>query len=277
MKLLIFGGEGMAGHVIVSYFQELSNVSLYYTTRTIDDRHSIYFHLPDSVKAEEIIEMIRPDIVINCIEIAGEEAEKNPLLALQINSLFPYQLAKLTERQGGRLIHLSTDCVFSGARGVYSETDDPDSHSVYATSKHLGEVTRGPHLTIRASVIGPELRAGSARLFSRFMECTDEISGAEYCMWNGVTTLELAKAIKAFIDNKVTGLYHLSSPHQISEKNLLELMQRVFLKNEITIIPEFEKHFERFIKNSRTDADYQAHPYDLMLMELKQWMNVHTI
>lgn len=275
MKLLIFGGEGIAGHIITSYFNEFQNFTVFYTSRDINDNRSIYLNLPDTIKAEEIIEVIRPDVVINCIEMTGNNAEKNPLLAFQINSLFPHQLTKLIERQQGKLIHLSTDCVFSGNKGDYSEKDIPDGTTVYATSKHLGEIINNKHLTIRTSVIGPELNPDSTRLFSRFMKQTGEIKGYEKLLWNGITTLELAKAIKALIDNEVIGLYHLGSNYKISEKKLVELMKNIFSKNNVTISPDFGVTLDRSIKNTRTDFEYFIPPYDSMLEELKRWIDNH--
>ncbi|GGL48884.1 dTDP-4-dehydrorhamnose reductase family protein [Sporolactobacillus putidus] len=276
MKLLIFGGEGITGHILTSYFSEFPNFTVFYTSRDINDDKSIYLNLPDTIKAEEIIEAIRPDVVINCIEMTRNKAEKNPFLAFQINGLFPHQLAKLIERQQGKLIHLSTDCVFSGNKGDYSEKDIADGTSVYAKSKLLGEITDNKHLTIRTSVIGPELNPDSPRLFSRFMKKhTGEIKGYEKLLWNGITTLELAKAIKVLIDNEVTGLYHLGSSYKISEKKLLELMKRIFSKNNVTISPDFGVTLDRSIKNTRTDFEYFIPPYDSMLEELKKWMANH--
>lgn len=273
MKLLILGGKGMAGHVMTSYFIQKQEYDVYYTSRDSSDPNSLYMDVTDVKRVEEIIEMVKPDIVINCIGILNENASNNPLLALQVNSLLPHQLAKLTERHDGKVIQISTDCVFLGNKGDYTEKDIPDGTSVYALSKQWGEIISDKHLTIRTSIIGPELKKNGIGLFSWFMKQVGQIKGYENVLWNGVTTLELAKAIEEMIKNNVTGLYHLGANTKISKYALLKLIQDVFGKDDVNIIQDYEIQLDRTIKSTRTDYKYDIPSYEEMLKALRDWMN----
>ena len=115
-----------------------------------------------------------------------------------------------------KLIHNSTDCVFSGEKGTsYIETDEKDGNGVYAKTKGIGEVISDKHLTIRTSVVGPELKSDGEELFHWFMTQSGTISGYTRAIWSGVTTLELAKAVLWSIENKITGLYHITNNDSI--------------------------------------------------------------
>ncbi|MCG3055850.1 sugar nucleotide-binding protein, partial [Escherichia coli] len=135
----------------------------------------------------------------------------------------------------GKLIHISTDCVFLGDKGNYTESDAPDGTSIYAQSKQLGEIISDKHLTVRTSIIGPELKTDGIGLFLWFMKQTGKIKGYKRALWNRVTTIELAKAIEVFIQQDVTGLYHLATEPKISKFDLLQLMKEVFQKDDVTI------------------------------------------
>ncbi|MFJ5760225.1 dTDP-4-dehydrorhamnose reductase family protein [Neobacillus sp. NPDC093182] len=272
MRILILGGKGMAGHVMTAYFMQKPQYDVIYTSRDLHDKNSLYLDVTDSVKIEEIIESTKPDIIINCVGILNDHATNNRLLAFQINSLLPHQLAKIVERHQGKLVHISTDCVFSGKKGDYIEDDIPDGTSIYAQSKLLGEVLSNQHLTIRTSIIGPELKENGIGLFLWFMKQTGEIKGYKKALWNGVTTLELAKATEKMIMNNITGLYHLGSDTKVSKYELLKMIQKVFDKNDVEIIQDDEVVLDRTIKSTRTDFHHLVPPYEKMLVELKDWM-----
>lgn len=272
MKIMILGGKGMAGHMITAYFQQNPTYNVFYTSRDPDDKDGIYLDVTNSTELEKIIESIKPDITVNCIGILNDHASNNTKLAFQVNSLLPHQLAKLTERYHGKLIHISTDCVFSGTKGDYTENDVPDGTSFYAQSKQLGEIISDKHLTIRTSIIGPELKDNGIGLFLWFMKQKGKIKGYEKVLWNGVTTLELAKAVEAMIQNNVTGLYHLGSEEKVSKYTLLKLIQETFRKNDVEIIPDTKIVLDRSIKRTRADFQYLIPSYQEMLFELREWM-----
>lgn len=274
MKVLILGGKGMAGHVMTAYFKQNPNYEVYYTSRDRNDKQSLFLDVTDFKRLEEIIEFIKPDITINCIGILNDHASNNPLLAFQVNSLLPHQLAKLIDRHQRKLIQISTDCVFSGTKGDYTESDIPDGTTVYSQSKQMGEIDKDRHLTVRTSIIGPELKDDGIGLFLWFMKQTGEIKGYKKVFWNGVTTLELAKATEQLIQHNVTGLYHLGSETKISKYELLNLIQEIFEKDNVKILPDTSIVLDRTIKNTRIDFTYSIPPYHEMLTELKEWMQM---
>jgi dTDP-4-dehydrorhamnose reductase len=275
MKILIIGGQGMAGHMMTQYFMDKTQYEVIYTSRDTNDKKSLYLDVTNFKRVEETIEIIKPDIIINCVGILNDHATNNPLLAFQVNSLLPHQLAKLVVRHNGKLIHISTDCVFSGLKGDYTENDLPDGTSVYAQSKQLGEIISDKHLTIRTSIIGPELKKDGIGLFLWFMKQTGKIKGYQNVLWNGVTTLELAKATEEMIKQQITGLYQLGSSQKISKYSLLKLIKEVFGKNDVEIIQDHAIVLDRSIKNTRNDFQYVIPDYKQMLIALKEWWENH--
>jgi dTDP-4-dehydrorhamnose reductase len=170
------------------------------------------------------------------------------------------------------LIHISTDCVFSGNRGDYTENDQPESTTVYARSKALGEVTVNPHLTIRTSIIGPEIRKQGIGLLQWFLQQQGTVKGYSRVMWNGVTTLELAKAIHYAIEHPISGLLQMTAPQKISKYELLHLFQHAFDKHDVTIIPDEEICLDRTLINTRDDFTFEISAYPTMLKQLSDWM-----
>ncbi len=272
MKLLIFGGKGMAGHMLTQFFKQKNNYDVNYTSRDKDDLESYYLDVRNFEKLVDIFKTLKPDIVINAVGLLNEQASQDKMTAIQVNSLLPHQLDNLAKKNGVKIIHISTDCVFSGNCGDYKENDLPDGISDYAKSKALGEVFSDQHLTIRTSIIGPELKSNGIGLFHWFMKQKGQIKGYKSVYWNGVTTLELAKAIEQLIEQKITGLYHLGSATKISKYELLKLIQEVFEKRDVTIKPDSEIVLDRTIQNTRDDFDYQVPSYEDMLIQLKDWM-----
>jgi dTDP-4-dehydrorhamnose reductase len=275
VKILILGGRGMAGHMMAAYLGEFPEYQVYFTTRDPSDKEGIYLDAADSIMLEKVMDQIKPDFVINCIGILNSQAAENQKLAFLLNSLLPHQLAMLAERYGGRLVHISTDCVFSGEQGSYKENDFPNGKSVYAQSKQLGEIVDNRHLTIRTSIIGPELKEDGIGLFLWFMKQQGRIKGFTNAFWNGVTTLELAKAVQWSITNGKAGLCHLGGKQKISKHDLLILIQKIFKKPDVEIIPDSEFVLDRTIVNTRTDFDYHVPSYEEMLLELRDWMERH--
>lgn len=272
MKILILGGKGMAGHVITSYFKQKPQYEVVYTSRDLGDKEGLYVDVTNATDLEKLMEQEKPDITINCIGILNHHAEQHSKLAFHVNSVLPHQLVKLTERYQGKLIHISTDCVFLGDKGNYTESDAPDGTSIYAQSKQLGEIISDKHLTLRTSIIGPELKTDGIGLFLWFMKQTGKIKGYKRALWNGVTTIELAKAIEVFIQQDVTGLYHLATEPKISKFDLLQLMKEVFQKDDVTIEEDEVFVLDRTIKNTRIDHIYTPPTYRVMLEEMKDWI-----
>ncbi|KGX92427.1 dTDP-4-dehydrorhamnose reductase [Pontibacillus halophilus JSM 076056 = DSM 19796] len=271
MKLLILGGNGMAGHMLVDYFSKNPKYEVISTSRDKGSGTDLFLDVTRKDDVRRVVEQVRPNVVINCVGILNEHAAKEPWLAYHVNSVLPHQLETLMDKMDGRVIHLSTDCVFKGDRGQYVEADDPDGDSTYAHSKKLGEIVHPPHLTVRTSIIGPELKSDGIGLFLWFMNQTGTIHGYKNVWWNGVTTLELAKAIEGMIEKNVAGLYHLAAPTRINKHDLLKLIQKVYRKHDVTIESNTTNVLDRTIVNSRTDFVHPVPDYETMIRQLKEW------
>ena len=216
-------------------------------------------------------------VVLNFVGILNQYAEANPEEAVFINAYFPHFLAKQAAEFGHRLIHLSTDCVFSGSAGGYSENDFRDALGFYASTKAMGEVAYGEHLTCRTSIVGPELKENGIGLFHWFSQQQGEIKGYAHALWTGVTTIELAKAIRQFIESKTTGLYHLVNGSVISKLDLLKLFQAYYPKTRVEEVHPFAEYkTDKSLINTREDVDYQVASYETMVKEMMDWILEHT-
>lgn len=275
MKILIIGGNGMAGHMIRNFLKQVRRDEIIYIHRTANAPDGIFL---DCTKEEELKALIlkeKPDVVINAAGILNKKAQEQIVESIKINSLLPHQLVEWLDECNGRLIHISTDCVFSGNKGAYKENDDKDSGSVYGQTKALGEVDRPGHLTIRTSIIGPELKQGIG-LFQWLMTQEKQVYGYTRTMWNGVTTLELAQFISNTIDEPRDGLYHLTSEEPISKYTLLKQINEIFNKN-LLILKDEEIKLDRTLINTRKDIRYNNKSIRRMLIELRVWMTCHGL
>lgn len=274
-KLLLFGATGMAGHIAYYYLQSTGKydiVNVVYRNKLTED--SIIADITDKEAVTDIIHNIRPDYILNCVGVLIRGSKDHPDNAILINAYFPHLLKRLSDEVGAKLIHISTDCVFSGRKGNYSETDFKDADDVYGRSKALGEIINDKDLTIRTSIIGPELKENGEGLFHWFMHQHGKINGFQTAIWGGVTTLELAKAIDIAIDQEITGLVHLSNGVGISKYNLLLLFKKIWNKNEIEIISMDANGIDKSIMKS-THFDYTVPNYENMLIDQLHWMQNH--
>ncbi|WP_409341798.1 SDR family oxidoreductase [Paenibacillus sp. MBLB4367] len=272
MRILVLGGRGMAGHMLIDYLRRETGHDVRYTTRDASDAQGICLDAADLPSVEKLLEQLRPDAVINAIGMLNEHAASNEEEAFYVNGLLPHHLRRLVERNGGKLVHISTDCVFSGERGDYEEGDLPDGTSVYARSKAMGEVRSPLHLTIRTSIIGPEIRDNGIGLFAWFMKQKGVVKGYTRVMWNGVTTLQLAKSAVRMLEGGVTGLYHLTAADKASKCELLRMFQAAFDKEDVTIVPDDAIRLDRTLRNTRSDFDPKVPALSVMISEMREWM-----
>ncbi len=264
----------MAGHVLFQYFQRDGNYEVWGTARKQGlDPNIVELDARDQDGVLGMIDDIQPDVVINCVGVLNQFAERDLTQAIYVNALFPHLLKDFSNQFGYRLIHLSTDCVFSGLRGGYRETDQPDGATAYARTKTLGEVVDARNVTIRTSIIGPERKADGIGLFHWFMGQTGEVSGYRNVFWNGVTTLELAKAVQWLMHRPITGLVHLAAPQPVSKYELLVLLKEAFGRGDIEVIPVDEPRSDKTLVNTRPDFTFQVSPYAIMLDELRWFMS----
>ena len=265
----------MAGHVVYYYLRStgkynISNV-VYRTPLTED---SIIVDVTNREAVTETVRKVRPEIILNCIGVLIKGSKEHPDNAILINAYFPHLLKKLSDEIGAKLIHISTDCVFSGNKGNYTENDFRDADDVYGRSKALGEVVNEKDLTIRTSIIGPELKKNGEGLFHWFMNQHGQVNGFKTAIWGGVTTLELAKAIDKAIGQQKTGLIQLSNGAEISKYDLLMLFKELWNKQDVEILPYDANGVNKSIAKSDT-FEYVVPDYYLMLQEQVAWMNAH--
>ena len=228
MNILVLGSTGMAGHVIFDYLKSLNKYDMYdIAHRNKLHNRSILVDMYDKPRLNQVILDLNPDYIINCIGILIKESNEKPENAIYINSYFPHYLASIGKEHNIKIIHLSTDCVFSGLKGSYKEDDFKEGKDLYAQSKSLGEIVNDRNLTIRMSIIGPELKHNGEGLFHWFMMQQGTINGFVNVFWSGITTLELARVIDQAIGQKLTGLYHLAPEEKISKYDLLNLIKNV--------------------------------------------------
>lgn len=183
----------------------------------------------DFATVERAVSEVRPDVVVNCIGVVKQLASSaDPLVALPLNALFPHRLARLCAAEGARLIHVSTDCVFSGERGHYREEDRPDADDLYGVSKRLGEVDYPNAVTLRTSIIGHEL-SGARSLVDWFLAQPGPVDGFTEAIFSGLPTVELARVIRDHVapHPELRGLYHVSAT-PISKYDLLRLIAEAY-------------------------------------------------
>ncbi|WP_218460355.1 dTDP-4-dehydrorhamnose reductase family protein [Rickettsia sp. TH2014] len=261
MKILILGVTGMLGNSMFRFLSQDSKFDVYATARNNPARSYFSKDLSDklitNVDVEnhdslvEVFNKVKPEIVINCIGLTKQLADANdPLKALPINSLLPHRLANLCKLANSRLIHISTDCVFSGKKGNYKESDFPDCYDLYGRSKFLGEVDYPHAITLRTSIIGHEL-ASNRSLINWFLSAEGQVKGFEKAIYSGFPTVELARIIRDFVlpNKELHGLYHVASK-PVNKLELLKLVAEIYNK-EIDIIPSDELVIDRSMDSTR--------------------------
>jgi dTDP-4-dehydrorhamnose reductase len=266
-KILVLGSTGMLGHQVVKYLDEFDEFK-------VDDisyrkklkKSTIILDVMDRVGLKEAIVELKPNFIINCIGVLVRGSQ-NQERAIYLNAYLPHQLKEISENVNAKLIHISTDCVFSGSKGKYIETDLRDGKGVYSQTKILGEIIDDTNLTLRTSIIGPELKDNGEGLFHWFMNQSGSISGYTKSIWSGVTTIELAKAIKWSIDNNLTGIYHITNNTSISKYELLKLFQK-YTKKEININLIVGKKSNKSFLDSRKIINYYIPSYEQMVKEM---------
>ena len=264
MRILILGGGGMLGHTLVAVLQEefetwstlrgsviaYAGHGLFAPERTFGGVDVLNF---DAVT--EVMAKVRPDAVINCIGIIKQlAAATDPFLSVAINSLLPHRLHRLCQATGARLIHFSTDCVFSGRAGNYTEDDPSDALDLYGRSKFLGETTGEGALTIRSSIIGRELGTASGLVEWFLSQRGRRIEGYRRAIYSGFTTLEMARIVRSILTEHrpLSGTLQVSS-ERINQYDLLKLMQRAF-DVDVEIVPDDRVQIDRSLDSTRFRA-----------------------
>lgn len=275
MKYLILGVNGMAGHMIAQYLKEKGHTVIGFARAQSLICDII---IGDACNQNCIIKLLKEstyDYVINCIGVLNTFVDEKPTKGIYLNSVLPHLLAEQLKETNTKLIHISTDCVFAGTKGAYTEKDIPDASSLYGRSKALGEVQNHKDLTIRTSIVGPELKHNGIGLFHWFMQQSDCISGYEKVIWSGVTTLQLAKAIETDIKTPQIGLYHLVNNQTISKYELLYLFHQYCRERQIEIQPEESVVSDKSLRNTKKTQVFAVPSYEQMVKEMGEWIQTH--
>lgn len=263
-RVLVLGGSGMLGHKLWQVLDQ--RMDAYATLRTtehpaarpalLDPARTIPQVAADSFDTvERALDSAQPQVVVNCIGIVKQAREaRDPIPSISINSLFPHRLAALCRAEGVRLIHVSTDCVFSGRVGRYTEDDIPDPVDLYGRSKLLGEVEDGDCLTVRTSIIGREL-SGTSGLLEWFLGQPTEVRGFRRAIFSGLTTQALSRMIASIIIDHpdLSGVRHVAST-PISKFDLLCLLKNAY-RLSVEIVPDDEIACDRSLDGTRFEQE----------------------
>lgn len=271
MRVLVLGVTGMLGSAVFKIFSQDAQLETWGTLRggkmlasvaaSDCERLITGVNVLDQDALAAVLAQVRPDVIINCVGLIKQLADaKDPLVALPINSMLPHRLARLCVLARARLIHVSTDCVFSGRKGRYLEDDVSDAEDLYGKSKYIGELHDLPHaITLRTSIIGHELKSSYA-LVDWFLSQHGNVKGFSKAIYSGLPTVELARVMKDFVlpRPQLRGLYHVAS-EPISKLDLLRLLAREYGK-EIEIVPDDTFVIDRSLNGGRFNSDtgYQA-------------------
>lgn len=275
MKILILGGTGMAGHTISIYLKEAGYDVTSFSRRKVDYCKNINGDITDFIMLKDIIHEGQYDAIINAIGILNQDAENHKSNAILLNSYLPHFLSETTKEMKTRVIHMSTDCVFSGKTGGYKETSLRDGHTFYDRTKALGELENKKDLTFRNSIIGPDMSARGIGLFNWFMKQEGQINGYTKAIWTGVTTLTLAKAMEQALKENLTGLYNLVNNETINKYELLKLFNKYMKDGKNEILSSDELSLDKSLLNTRNDFSFLVPSYENMVVEMKEWIDNH--
>lgn len=255
IRVLIIGATGMLGRTLSKYLSKFDELDVYFTSRRINlsvptnlNNHFIFNieNVNDYENLSKIIDECQPQFIVNCAGIVKQLIQEiDPLMVTCVNSDFPHKLLKLCNKYSAHLIHISTDCVFSGKKGNYNELDKPDCNDLYGLSKLQGEIINGANsVTIRTSIIGHEIHS-SRGLVEWFLSQKGSVSGYKNAIFSGLPTVELSRIIKEIImPRKLEGLFHISSD-PINKFELLHLIANQYKKNDIKILPSHDLVIDR--------------------------------
>jgi dTDP-4-dehydrorhamnose reductase len=270
MKVLVLGATGMLGNAVFRVFAQSENHEVIGTARSKSACE--YFSTPERTQILQGIDVgdgdslvaafaqSSPDVVINCIGLVKQLAESyDPLLTVPINTLLPHRLARLCQVRGARLVHISTDCVFSGKKGGYLESDFPDADDLYGRTKLLGEVDYPEAITLRTSIIGHEL-SGNRSLINWFLSQEESVKGFTKAVFSGLPTVVLARIIKDYVLPKpaLHGLFHVAAA-PINKYELLRQVADVYGK-KIDIVPNDSLVIDRSLNSEKFNVAFNYSP-----------------
>lgn len=283
MRVLVLGSSGMLGSAVVQVMSD-GGLDAWGTLRA--ERDKAFFgaevrgkllsgiDVLDTDKIVGIFNKIKPDVVVNCVGVIKQLAgAKDPRLVLPLNSIFPHRLADLCGLSGARLVHISTDCVFSGSKGMYLDNDPSDAEDLYGKSKYIGELGEYAHaVTLRTSIIGHEI-GSNLSLIDWFLAQKDQVSGYRKAVFSGFPTVELARIIRDVVipHSGLQGVYNVSA-EPINKYDLLGLVASQYGK-VISIIPDDRLVIDRSLNSDKFKqvTGYVPPAWDVLVARMHQY------
>lgn len=271
MKVLVLGASGMLGNAVLRLLGASDSYDVFGTVRSsaalrllpagFGERIVTGIDVENQDTLAALLGRVRPQAVVNCIGIVKQLQEaSDPLATLPINALLPHRLARMCDLAGARLIHVSTDCVFAGTKGMYVESDPPDAIDLYGRSKSLGEVDYPNAVTLRTSIIGHELGGSAQGLVEWFLSQNDQVKGFTRAIFSGLPTVELAAVIRDRVlpASELRGVYHVSAA-PIDKYTLLTLLAQTYGRST-RIVPDAQLVIDRSLDSTRFRRDTGYEP-----------------
>jgi dTDP-4-dehydrorhamnose reductase len=259
-RLLVLGSGGMLGNALLRFLAGSDGMEVWGTARRMpaafrgqpfEGRIVAGIDVEDIDSVIRVFATVRPQVIVNCVGLVKQLVEvDDPLRAIPINSLLPHRLARLAAAVGARFVHVSTDCVFSGAKGAYAESDMADAEDLYGRSKYLGEVDYPHAITLRTSIIGHELESAHG-LIGWFLAQTGPVRGYRRAVFSGLPTVELARVIRDYVLPRpdLHGVYHVSAA-PIAKYDLLRLVAAEYERSN-EIAPDEAVVIDRSLDSTR--------------------------
>jgi dTDP-4-dehydrorhamnose reductase len=280
MRILIFGGDGMLGHRLIESWRGRHEVwasvrqgrAAYARYESLFGQRTLFD--VDVRRLQDVLDAVaavKPDAVVNAVGIVKQRpTAQEAIPSLEVNALFPHRLAQVCLAAGARMVHLSTDCVFSGSKGGYVESDAPDAKDLYGRTKFLGEIAEPHCLTLRTSIIGLELGRQTS-LIEWFLAQRGRIKGYRRAIYTGLTTAEMARAIEYFLTHEpeLNGIWQLSA-EPINKFDLLTRLAALLGRRDVEIAPDDIFVCDRSLDSSaiKKKSSYRVPSWDAMLGEL---------
>lgn len=277
MKFLILGCNGMAGHLISLYLKEQGyDVTGFARSESRLLDKTVVGDARDLGLLKDVIAIGNYNSVVNCIGLLNKFAESDHEAAVFLNSYLPHFLAKITANTHTQIIQMSTDCVFSGSKGGYTEESFPDGILFYDRSKALGELNDRKNVTLRNSIVGPDIKSSGIGLINWFLQQHGKVKGYKNAIWTGQTTLQLAKTIENATIQRAHGLYNMVPNASISKFDMLLLFNKYLRSDPIEVEPEENFRIDKSLIRTRFEGfSYKIPDYKTQIKELGDWMRNH--
>lgn len=277
MRFMVLGATGMAGHVVSIYLQERGHDVVGWSRRPASFlAHHVEGDAFDLDGLRSAMRSFHPDVVVNCVGLLRADCDAHHDRAVYLDAYFPHALASIASEEGTCVLHLSTDCVFEGDGGPYTEDSVPDAREFYGRAKALGELRDDRNLTLRQSIVGPDIDPHGIGLLNWFMAQDGTVKGWTGAIWTGLTTLELAKAIEACAADGSTGLVNMVPEGAgISKYDLLCLFNHEMHRDAVKVVSCGTFSCDKTLARTALPGGYRPASYAKQIADLAAWMRVH--